>query len=88
MNPALLAFLVVLALIFAFGLHYYSMEEKSFRVTDAEGPLTFNDAFFVSLNAQTLLGGSGADPRTESARSAVGFQSFTTLVILIWLAAY
>lgn len=78
-------FITVIVSIILFAIVYATLPDRSFEVNDRKGKLTPAQALFVSLNSQTLLGNSGVEPISDSARLLVVVQASITLVGFIFV---
>lgn len=86
-----IAVLAILVTTLLFSVIYVTMEEGEFESVSADGEkrsLTYNEAWYTAMNAQTLLGMGGVTPKSDTARFFTSTQAFITVVILIALSAH
>lgn len=91
-GPVLVILLLPVFFILIFAAIYATLPEDSFvRPADQAGntgQLPFDEAMYLSITTQTLLGSGEVAPKSKSSRAAVAIQSFITLIGLTLAAAY
>lgn len=91
-RPVLVILVVPVIIILIFATVYTTLPDDSFvRPADQAtetGKLPFDEAMYLSVTTQTLLGSGEVAPKTKSSRAAVAIQSLTTLVGLTLATAY